>query len=441
MGREEILRKFEENSDYIRERVQSGIELHRKGRVKIRVVDADKKACKGATVEFCQRNHAFRYGANLFMLDEFECEEKNKRYRELFKDAFNLATLPFYWCDLEPEKGKPRYNKNSEKIYRRPTPDLCLEYCEQYGIEPKVHCLNYDSWSPDWLKYASTHEIKKKLVKRFKELSQRYAEKIPSWEVTNETLHQWDVKQTDFFYEDDNVEWSFRLAEREFPYNKLIINEADPWGFRYPETNRNTYYMQIERLLRQNIRVDSIGMQFHSFLPRENEKELLNSRYDPIFLYNVLDNFARLGLPIQITEMTIPAYSTGAEDQAIQAELIRYLYSIFFSHPAMEAVIYWNLPDGYAAFAPLGDLKTGENYYQGGLLNFDLSCKPSYKVIRDLFSKEWRTNGRTCTNDNGEATFRGFYGVYDLTIYADGRTIKEEIELRADSKNEFIVQI
>lgn len=441
MGREGILRKFEENSDYIRERVQSGIELHRKGDVKIRVIDADKKARKGATVEFHQRDHAFHYGANLFMLDEFECEEKNERYRELFKDAFNLATLPFYWCDLEPEEDKPRYAKNSRKIYRRPAPDLCLEYCEQYGVEPKVHCLNYDSWSPDWLKYASTYEIKKKLVKRFQELSQRYAEKIPSWEVTNETLHQWDVKQTDFFYEDDNVEWSFRLAEREFPYNKLIINEADPWGFRYPETNRNTYYMQIERLLRQNIRVDSIGMQFHSFLPRENEKELLDNRYDPIFLYNVLDNFARLGLPIQITEMTIPAYSSGAEDQAIQAELIRCLYSIFFSHPAMEAIIYWNLPDGYAAFAPLGDLKTGENYYQGGLLNFDLSCKPAYQVIRDLFSKEWRTDGRTCTNDNGEAMFRGFYGAYDLMICADGHAIKKEIELRADSKNEFIVQI
>lgn len=441
MGREEILCKFEEHSDYIHDRVQSGIELHRKGSAKIKVVDADKKVRKDATIEFCQKNHEFKYGANLFMLDEFECEEKNERYRELFKDAFNLATLPFYWCDLEPVEGKPRYGKNSEKIYRRPAPDLCLEYCEQYGIEPKVHCLNYDSWSPDWLKYASTYEIKKKLVKRFQELSQRYAERIPSWEVTNETLHQWDVKQTDFFYEDDNVEWSFRLAEREFPYNKLIINEADPWGFRYPETNRNTYYMQIERLLRQNIRIDSIGMQFHSFLPRENEKELLANRYDPIFLYNVLDNFARLGLPIQITEMTIPAYSTGEEDQAIQAELIRYLYSIFFSHPAMEAIIYWNLPDGYAAFAPLGDLKTGENYYQGGLLNFDLSCKPAYKVIHDLFSKEWRTDGRTCTNDNGEAMFRGFYGAYDLMICAEGHTVKKEIELRADSKNEFIVQI
>lgn len=441
MRRETILSKFEEHSDYVNSRIKSGIELYRKGDIQLRIVDEDNNPYKGALVELKQISHEFKYGANLFMLDEFENEEKNSQYRKIFKDAFNLATLPFYWCDLEPEEGKPRYDKNSEKRYRRPAPDLCLEYCEENGIEPKVHCLNYDSWTPDWLKYARTGEIKKKLVKRFEELSKRYAERIPSWEVTNETLHQWDVKQTDFFYENDNVEWSFKLAEYMFPYNKLIINEADPWGFRYPETNRNTYYMQIERLLRQNIRVDSIGMQFHSFLPRENENELLNNRYDPVFLYKVLDNFARLGLPIQITEMTIPAYSQSAEDQAIQAELIKYLYSIFFSHPAMEAIIYWNLPDGYAAFAPLGDMKTGENYYQGGLLNFDLSCKPAYNVIHDLFSKEWITDANIHTNDNGEITLRGFYGKYEIIIHTDEKEIKKEIELRKNSKNEFLIKI
>lgn len=63
------------------------------------------------------------------MLDEFETEEKNRAYREVFKDTFNLATVPFYWSDLEPERGKPRYTADSPKIYRRPATDLCVDYC------------------------------------------------------------------------------------------------------------------------------------------------------------------------------------------------------------------------------------------------------------------------------------------------------------------------
>ena len=50
---------------------------------------------------------------------------------EIFKEYFNLATVPFYWNSLEPQENKPRFEKDSEKIYRRPAPDLCLEYCEE----------------------------------------------------------------------------------------------------------------------------------------------------------------------------------------------------------------------------------------------------------------------------------------------------------------------
>lgn len=40
----------------------------------------------------------------------------------------------------------------------------------------------------------------------------------------------------------------------------------------------------------------------------------------------------------------------SAEDEALQAEVLEKLFTIWFSHPAMEAAIYWNLMDGYAAF-------------------------------------------------------------------------------------------
>ena len=60
----------------------------------------------------------------------------------------------------EPEKGKTRYEKDSVPMYRRPPIDLCIEFCEKHGIEPREHALAYDNFFPKWLYDASVPEIK-----------------------------------------------------------------------------------------------------------------------------------------------------------------------------------------------------------------------------------------------------------------------------------------
>ena len=149
--KETALKYFEMHKEATAARVAEGIEKYRKGDCEISVV-SDKPLPKDITVEVAQTSHEFRFGANIFMLDEFETEEKNQVFREKFPEVFNLATLPFQWCSLEPEKGKYRFHKGCEPSYRRPAIDLCLEYCEEKGIEPKAHCLNYDYMRPQWVR-------------------------------------------------------------------------------------------------------------------------------------------------------------------------------------------------------------------------------------------------------------------------------------------------
>ena len=74
-------------------------------------------------------------------------------------------------------------------MYRRPPIDMCLEFCEANGIEPKAHCLNYMTPGefPKWWKKSDVKHEKELLEKRFRILAERYAERIPMWEVTNET--------------------------------------------------------------------------------------------------------------------------------------------------------------------------------------------------------------------------------------------------------------
>lgn len=439
---ETALKYFREQKAFTDVRVKSGIELYRKGNAEITFTSKTGELPKDITVEVRQKDHEFKFGCNLFMLDEMESDEKNTLYRQKFPECFNLATVPFYWSDLEPEQGHPRFDVDSPKIYRRPATDLCVNYCKENGIEPKCHCLNYDTFSPDWYQNKNVTQQKALLEKRFREIADRYAKDIPSFEVTNETLQGTTSyrQQSSFFHEDDFVEWSFRMADRYFPNNRLIINDYNIWA---PETynNRLFYYMQIERLLRNGIHhIDSIGMQFHSFFPLSLEAENAARVYNPENLYRLMDTYGKLGLAEQITEMTLSAYSDSEEDEAAQAEILKNMYSIFFSHPAMEAVIYWNLVDGYAAFAPKGDMTAGENKFYGGLLHFDMSEKPAYKMLKHLINEEWHTSEVVKANGN-TAKFRGFYGQYDLIIHANGKTIPVPFQLSKKANNKITIEL
>ena len=295
------------------------------------------------------------------------------------------------------------------------------------------------SFSPDWAK-GDVHKEKYYLEKRFRELAGRYAKRIPMWEVTNETF--WGATNTGskFYGEPDFVEWSFKLAERHFPANHLVINEwSQLWGDTWNHGTRGSYYMQIERAMLKGARIDGIGMQYHMFHRAENVVGATRHFYDPQCLFDVMDTFATLGRPIQITEITIPAYSNDPGDEEVQADILRELYLIWFSHPAMEAIIYWNLPDGYAWGAEPGDMAVGENYYHGGLCRFDLTPKPAYNVVKDLFGKEWRTNFER--DVGGRFAFRGFRGTYEIEATANGRTVRREIHIGKESPDRMEIAI
>lgn len=438
-SRRKILELFKAQRDYLENQVTTGIERYRKGYAKLKITDENGNAVPDAKIRVTQKTHEFRFGANLFMLDELETDEKNELYKKYFADIFNIATLPFYWDATEPEQGKTRYDKNSEKLYRRPAIDLCIEFCKKHGIEPREHALAYENFFPEWLYDASIHEIKLAYENRCKEISERYRDKIPTIEVTNEM--EWQTGKTAFYDAPDFIEWCFKTAEKYFPANQLVINEHS--GLAWTDACRVTdkYYSYIEANMLKGARIDAIGMQYHMFFKAEEEYQKTRPYYNPENLYRHMDLYANLGKPLQVTEVTIPAYSNSAEDEAIQAEIIKILYSIWFSHPNMEQIIYWNLVDGYAAFAPQGDMTAGENYYYGGLLRFDMTPKPAYYTIKNLIEKEWHTEEDMVSDQNGTGTFRGFYGEYDVEITTEKGVVHQTINLTAKGKHEFEVMI
>lgn len=435
-----IMQHYLEQKEETDARIKLGIEQNRKGYATLRLQTPNGRPLSRTPVHAVLRRHEFKHGANLFMLDEFESADKNQRYREQFSQLFNLATLPFYWKDLEPRQGQPRFAADSPRVYRRPAPDLCLDYCREHDIEPKLHCLNYVPFTPDWVP-DDIRQTRYLLEKRFAEIAARYSRTIPGHEVINETLCACKRR---FFQQPDLVEWSFKLAEKYFPGNELIINECAGIYQHETQGNRMPYYLLIQRALEHGARIDTIGMQCHWFFPIDYEQGLIDqdrgdAYLNPANIYSVMDRLAAFGKPLQITEITIPAFANKPAFEALQAQLLKLYYSIWFSHPAMEAIIYWNLVDGYAAWTEPGDMSSGENLYYGGLLRFDLSPKPAYQVMYDLFHKEWHTDVQLVTDEQGCCKLHGFYGDYDLDIQTASGTITQQIKLSKQGARELVV--
>ena len=444
--RRKLLEHFEEQKAYTEARITEGIEKYRKGDAVLKITDKNGNPVKGVTVKAVQKSHEFRFGANLFMLDELETQEKNETYKRLFADTFNLATLPFYWDALEPERGKTRYAKDSPKIYRRPAPDLCIEFCEKYGIEPREHALAYDHFFPKWLYDADVDEVKAALEERYKQVAERYADKIRTIEITNEM--EWLNGKTAFYDQPDFIMWCFEKAQTYFPNNQLAINEGTNLCWEDSCRVTDKYYAYIEANMLKGARIDAIGMQYHLFHRREDAYVATRKTLNPESLYRHMDLYAQFGKPLQITEVTIPAYSWEEEDEQVQAEILEQLYSIWFSHPSVEQIVYWNVIDGYAYVADLdpekiaasqGDMTVGENYYHGGLLRFDMTPKPAYYTIKNLIQNVWHTEETLVTSENGTCSFRGFYGEYELEFDENGKTMKKTVSLSSKDDNEITV--
>lgn len=446
--RRKVLDLFESQKEYMEERVNAGIELYRKGYANLTIVDSEGNPIPNATIKVNQKNHEFKFGANLFMLDEFETEEKNTLYKKHFAETFNLATLPFYWNATEPKKGMLRYGKDSMKLYRRPPVDLCMEFCRENNIEPREHGLAYEHMFPDWLEDASVFEIKSNFVRRCEEIAAKYRDTIPTIEITNEL--DWPEGKTVLYEEPDYAQWCYKTAAQYFPANQLAINEGTVLSWEESPRTTGKYYQHIASILESGGRIDAIGMQFHMMIRAENEYAQTRAFYDPEKLYAHMDLYATFGKPLQVTEITIPAYSNAPEDEAIQAEILEKLYSIWFSHPNVEQIIYWNLVDGYAYVenptpdriaATQGDMTIGENRYYGGLLRFDMTPKPAFYAIKNLIENKWHTETTITTDADGNTQFKGFYGDYDLEIQTKDGTFYKTIQLKSKGKKAIAVKL
>ena len=437
VDREAVLRFMTEQRDYMEDRIEHGIETNRKGFAKLRFMDANGNPINNVKLSIKQKNHAFKFGCNIFKYKGFKTEEENALYEERFKKLFNLAVVPFYWSDFEPEEGKMRFDKDSVFIDRRPPSEPILEFCRENNIEPKGHPLFWGTFLPKWLP-KDFEQIKPHIIRRLKAISERYDGVIPSFDCVNEVMTlpilSDEIAPNGSDYRNSAPvsegfpEYMFKMADRFFPGSRLILNEAGGnWG-NGEKKRRMPFYMLVENLLLKGCRIDEIGLQYHIFSEAKDLPARAKSSFNPKDIYTVLDTFGEFNKPISISEITVNGY-----DEELQEKLIYNLYRMWFSHAAVSSIVYWNLGENGAIE---NDTGWSERQFKGGLIRDDFSERPAYKVLDRLINHEWKTN-IDAVAENDYYWFKGFYGDYEIVASANGKEVKRDIRFTKTSFDEF----
>jgi GH35 family endo-1,4-beta-xylanase len=412
----------------VEQRIRTGIENNRMGFATLRFVDAQGKPVTNVEVDFRQTSHDFLFGSNIFALNGFSSAEQNRRYEDAFHSTFNYATAPFYWSDLEPEPGRLRFGVDSPFVPRRPPPDAVLEFCRRHHITVKGHNLIWHSWYPQWLPRDQVG-VTRLVRQRFEQIAERYGKNIPIWDVVNEPLE----RRPDVILPKDYVYWAMQEAQRVFPpEDTLLVNEVTSvWtNFHWEDS---PFYLLLQNLALRHVRVDGIGLQFHLFSEQLYRGVLAGKAVGPRDLLRVLDQYGEFQKPIHITEITVPTFPNTPQGEADQAEVVRNLYRLWFSHPNVEAITWWNVADGTAV--------EGENKWGGGLLRKDLSPKLSYDAVNTLIHKEWQTHLTRNSDSESDLRLRGFYGEYAITARHNGKTVTRHVHLSKSGQNEFIIEL
>lgn len=390
------------------------ISKHRTAVARVVVVNRQGQPAPGARVRFEQEQHAFLFGANAFPLLRHHGPEREALYQKRLTDLLNCATLGFYWGTYEPEPGRTE----AERLERQ------ARWLQERGIPAKGHPLVWHEVVPRWAPTDPDH-ARDLLRHRVTDIAGRFAGLIDRWDVVNE------VTVSDRF--DNGVG---RWAKRDG--GAKLVSEALEWArsanrgatLLYNDYNVSpTFEKLAAELTSRRGLVDVLGIQSH----------MHSGEWTLAHAWEVCETYARFGVPLHFTELTVisgrhgwtldPPWPTTPAGEARQADYVEKLYTTLFSHPAVEAITWWDLQDGAWQGAP------------AGLIRADYSPKPAYDRLLRLIRERWWTRAEAVTDVDGIATVRGFLGAYEATIEHAGVTVRRPMRITRSGANRIRVTL
>jgi len=366
------------------------IETLRKGDLAIIVTDKSGQPVAGAEVRAKLIRHRFAFGSCVGARWLVGDSPDERRYQQFVERNFNRVV---FGNDLK----WPPWEGLRPKIWSRAQTLSAADWLRARDIEIRGHCLVWPSWQNLPTDLAGLRDDPEALAKQvaghISEEVTAMKGRLVEWDVINEPYSEHDLM--DILGRDAMVQW-FKLAQTADPQARLFINDYDILSNGgLAAVHQDHYEQTIRYLLANGAPLQGIGLQGH-FGGRLTSPERLLA---------ILDRFAKLGLPLEVTE-----FDVNITDEQLQADYTRDFYITLFSHPAVEGIMTWGFWEG-DHWLP-----------KAAMVRKDWTLKPNGRVWMDLVHKQWTTDVQGRTNAAGRYDVQGFLGDYEVTVTAAGHS-------------------
>ena len=397
----------------------------RKCDVKLTVTPPPGTDLNGAKLSVRLTRHWFRFGCNAFGLGRIESRNLQRAYEQRYARLLNYATLPFYWAGYEPRPGRT-YERRVRQMAR---------WCADHDVAAKGHPLTWHETFPSWAEDLDDARVLELQRQRISELVGGYRGLVDTWDVINEATvgHRVDNAIGRWIAREGAgpvVAEVLRLAREANLEAELLYNDFNLRTSAYPDLA--TY------LLEQDAPVDALGLQSHMHVATWPLEEA----------WTICERYARYGLPLHFTELTILSgrakdprdtdwhrvhadWPSTPEAEEAQAAYGEALYTVLYSHPAVEAITWWDFSDYQA--------------WQGapaGMLRKDMSPKPLYERLLRLIWGEWATHAEMILGQTPQVVVPCALGEHAVEVeLPSGEKLAGDFELAPGEANPLRVEL
>jgi endo-1,4-beta-xylanase len=220
----------------------------------------------------------------------------NSTYVGILNREFDMVTAE---NEMKMDATEPNQNQFSYG-----NADRIVNHARNQGKRVRGHALAWHSQQPGWMQSMSGSALRNAMLNHITQVATYYRGKIYAWDVVNEAFadgssggrRDSNLQRTG----NDWIEAAFRAARAADPGAKLCYNDYNTDDWSHAKTQG--VYRMVQDFKSRGVPIDCVGFQSHF-----NPQSPVPSNYQ-----TTLQNFANLGVDVQITELDIEG-SGGAQ--------------------------------------------------------------------------------------------------------------------------------
>jgi endo-1,4-beta-xylanase len=243
-------------------------------------------------------------------------------YVGILNREFNSVTPEneMKWDATEPSQGQFNFT-NADKI---------VSHAQANGMQVRGHALAWHAQQPGWAQNLSGTALRQAMVNHITQVATHYKGKIVAWDVVNEAFADSGGGRRDSNLQrtgNDWIEVAFRTARAADPGAKLCYNDYNTDNWTWEKTQ--AVYNMVKDFKARGVPIDCVGLQSHF-----NSGSPYPSNYR-----TTLQNFAALGVDVQITELDIEG--SGTTQATTYANVVKDCLAV----PRCNGITVWGIRD------------------------------------------------------------------------------------------------